>query len=186
MKTRRIFTAVFLSICMVFTNVMTVYAMPPMPSSFWGSVYVNGVTPPAGTVVSAWINGVQYAYATGTLNSGVMYYGLNVPGDDPETEEVIEGGIQGNTIIFKIGDLVADQTGVWRTGTNANINLTATQLFQPVITEGDTVTETMSEDGAPATFDLTLNATDANGDTITWSISTPAGHGTASASGTNR
>ena len=43
----------------------------------------------------------------------------------------------------------------------------------------------MSEDGLPTAFALTLNATDPNaGDTLTWSILTPATNGTASASGT--
>ena len=43
----------------------------------------------------------------------------------------------------------------------------------------------MTEDASPTAFDLTLNATDADaGDTLTWSISTPASNGTASASGT--
>jgi hypothetical protein len=55
----------------------------------------------------------------------------------------------------------------------------------PVITEGTSTSVSMSEDGSPTPFDLTLHATDANlGDTLTWSISTPASHGTASASGT--
>jgi VCBS repeat-containing protein len=54
----------------------------------------------------------------------------------------------------------------------------------PVITEGDSTTINMSEDGSPTAFSLTLHATDPEGDTLTWSISTPAGHGTASASGT--
>ena len=43
----------------------------------------------------------------------------------------------------------------------------------------------MSEDGEPTAFNLTLHATDANvGDTLTWSITTLATNGTASASGT--
>ncbi len=54
----------------------------------------------------------------------------------------------------------------------------------PVITQGTSVSVTMSEDGAPTPFSLTLNATDANGDTLTWSISGAASHGTATASGT--
>jgi len=54
----------------------------------------------------------------------------------------------------------------------------------PVITEGASVGVTMSEDGVPTPFSRTLNATDADGDTLTWSISTPAAHGTASAEGT--
>lgn len=54
----------------------------------------------------------------------------------------------------------------------------------PVITEGASVNVDMDEDGAPTAFSLTLNATDADGDTINWSISSAASHGTASASGT--
>ncbi len=54
----------------------------------------------------------------------------------------------------------------------------------PVITEGATIGVTMSEDGSPTAFALTLNATDADGDTLTWSISSPATRGTASTSGT--
>ncbi|MGE5251429.1 MAG: hypothetical protein ACM3QS_14600, partial [Bacteroidota bacterium] len=55
----------------------------------------------------------------------------------------------------------------------------------PVITEGASVKVTMSEDGSPVPFSLTLHATDPNwGDTLSWSISTPPAHGVATASGT--
>jgi VCBS repeat-containing protein len=55
----------------------------------------------------------------------------------------------------------------------------------PVITESDPASVSMSEDGSPTPFSLTLNATDADvADTLTWSISTPAAKGTAGASGT--
>jgi len=54
----------------------------------------------------------------------------------------------------------------------------------PVMTEGTNVLVFMDENGMPTAFDLTLHASDANGDTITWSISTPATHGIAAASGT--
>lgn len=54
----------------------------------------------------------------------------------------------------------------------------------PVITEGERVSVSMSEDGDPTPFALTLHATDANNDTLTWYISTQARYGTASASGT--
>jgi hypothetical protein len=51
----------------------------------------------------------------------------------------------------------------------------------PVITQGSSTTVTMSEDGAPTAFALTLAATDSNsGDTLTWSLTTQAAHGNAS------
>ncbi len=54
----------------------------------------------------------------------------------------------------------------------------------PVIAESDPVAVSMSENGAPVAFALTLNASDIDGDPISWNISTPAAHGTAGASGT--
>jgi hypothetical protein len=69
------------------------------------------------------------------------------------------------------------------TATEAD-NDTTNINHSPVITEGANVPVTMSEDGAPTAFALTLQATDADGDTLTWSVVTPAAHGTATASGT--
>src|SRR5690606_14912191 len=55
----------------------------------------------------------------------------------------------------------------------------------PQFTESSPQLVTMSEDGAPQDFSLTLNATDADnsGSDMSWSIATPATHGTASVSG---
>ena len=56
----------------------------------------------------------------------------------------------------------------------------------PVITQGVSTTVGMSEDSSPTAFSLTLNATDIDntGSQLTWSISSAASHGTATASGT--
>jgi hypothetical protein len=54
----------------------------------------------------------------------------------------------------------------------------------PVITEGTSVSVTCDENNTPTAFALTLHATDPENDVITWSVSTPASHGTAAASGT--
>ena len=55
----------------------------------------------------------------------------------------------------------------------------------PVITQGaGPVAVTMNEAGGGTPFSLTLDATDVDGNPITWSISTAAGHGAASVSGT--
>jgi len=53
----------------------------------------------------------------------------------------------------------------------------------PEITEGASAAVTISKNGSPTPFSLTLHATDLNNDPLTWSISTPAGHGTARVSG---
>src|SRR5690606_37045947 len=54
----------------------------------------------------------------------------------------------------------------------------------PVITEGASTSVSISEDGTPTAFALTLNATDADSATLTWSVFTAASNGTAVASGT--
>ena len=54
----------------------------------------------------------------------------------------------------------------------------------PVITEGVSTSVVMDEDASPTPFSLALHATDADGDTLTWSVPSGASHGTATASGT--
>src|SRR5690606_15375091 len=54
----------------------------------------------------------------------------------------------------------------------------------PVISEGNSVNVSMSEDSDPTACALTLNATDADSATLTWSVFTAATNGTAVASGT--
>jgi len=56
--------------------------------------------------------------------------------------------------------------------------------FPPVITAGISTDVTMDEDGDPTGFSLMLNATDADKDTLTWSVQTPASYGVALVSGT--
>ena len=64
------------------------------------------------------------------------------------------------------------------------VNVTVTSENDlPVITEGASISRTISEDGIPTSFSLTLNATDADSDPLEWSVLTPALHGTAGASG---
>jgi hypothetical protein len=61
----------------------------------------------------------------------------------------------------------------------------ATVSCDPVISEGASVGVTMSENGSPTAFALTLHATDADsGDTLTWSVSSSPFYGSASVSGT--
>jgi len=54
----------------------------------------------------------------------------------------------------------------------------------PVIAEGESVSVYMDQNAVPTAFSLTLNASDADGDELTWSLVTPAEHGTAQAAGT--
>ena len=73
--------------------------------------------------------------------------------------------------------------------TDGTVNVTGTVTVNivantpPAITQGASVSVTMDEDGNPAAFSLTLDATDAENDPLTWSVTTPAANGSASATG---
>lgn len=66
-----------------------------------------------------------------------------------------------------------------------SFEVTALPNTAPVIAQGAATTVTMSEDGAPVAFSLTLSATDAEDDELSWSIATPAGQGEASMTGSS-
>jgi len=115
-KRKTIFLALIIISLLLGTTTL-VQAVPPLPSSFYGTVQINGENVEVGTVISAWIDGVQYASTTVILHEGVSVFAIDVPGDDTSTSGIIEGGKQGEPIVFKIGDLVADETAIWQTGT---------------------------------------------------------------------
>ncbi|MFC3116647.1 beta strand repeat-containing protein [Cellvibrio fontiphilus] len=57
-----------------------------------------------------------------------------------------------------------------------------TENTAPVITQGSSTNVSMSEDGSPTPFSLSLTATDAQSDSLTWTITAPAQQGDASVS----
>ena len=99
--------------------------IPPLPSSFYGTVKVNGENITDGTTVKALINGQVYATGYTQTYEGNSVYSLDVPGDDSSTT-TIEGGRDNDTIQFMIGEAPASETGIWKSATNGNVNLTAT------------------------------------------------------------
>ena len=101
-------------------------AFPPLPSSFYGTVKVNGANIPDGTIIKALINGQVYAQTQSLTYQGDSFYSLDVQGDDLTTT-IIEGGKEGDTVNFVIGeDDSAGQTGIWKSGTIVKLNLSAT------------------------------------------------------------
>jgi len=123
-------------------------------------LYVNGVleasmTPPAGTLI-----------ATNTLP-------LTLGAQDGATASRFFMGGMDDTRIYNRALSLAEIQVLAGVTTNS----------APVITQADPQEVSMSQNGAPTPFALTLDATDADGDTLTWSILSPASHGTATASG---
>ncbi len=65
-----------------------VLAIPPLPSSFYGSVKVNNANVPDGTVIQALIGGQVYAEGYTQTYQGNSVYALDVRGDDSGTTTV--------------------------------------------------------------------------------------------------
>ncbi|MDO8342729.1 MAG: DUF4347 domain-containing protein [Cellvibrio sp.] len=84
--------------------------------------------------------------------------------------------------------LSADQAGnaSFDAAPTVSISFTVAPLPNqpPVISQGSEVGVTMSEDGAPTAFALVLDATDNEDDTLIWSLTGPAQHGSATVSDT--
>jgi len=145
-KLNLLFVITILCGLLMFNN-SSVSAFPPLPASFYGTVKIDGENVPEGTLVSAWINGVEILsvvveeYEENTVYSTV--YSINVPGDDSSTEGEVEGGIVGDVIIFYIDDLLADQTGIWGSGTSNELNLTtrALKTERDIVLSNNTVEE---------------------------------------------
>jgi hypothetical protein len=132
-------------------------AVPPLPSSFYGTVKIDHANVPDGTLVKALINGQVYAQIKTLTYQGDSVYSLDVLGDDTDTT-VVDGGVDGDTIVFMIGEEVADQTGIWKSGTNVNLDLTASTqapTVAPIPTQvsavpGNSVPPTMGGGSASA------------------------------------
>ena len=102
-----------------------VKAVPPLPSSFYGTVQVNGQDTPDGTLVRALIDGQMFASGATQTFEGKSVYFLDIPGDDTGTD-LKDGGLDQETIQFEVGGALADQEGTWISGTNVALNLTVT------------------------------------------------------------
>jgi hypothetical protein len=96
---------------------------PPLPSSFYGTVSVEGVNAPPGAEIRAWVNGVAVAADLVQWIDEISVYDITVPADHPETP-TIEGGLNGDRVTFTIGDQRADQAGTWLSGSNQPLDLT--------------------------------------------------------------
>jgi hypothetical protein len=98
---------------------------PPLPSSFYGTVKVDGKDAPSGTSITAWIKGVNYGDpATVAIYNGNTVFSISVPGDELSTPQ-IEGGVRGDVVQFRIDNQTTDQQGVWKSGTNVQLDLSS-------------------------------------------------------------
>jgi hypothetical protein len=124
MKKFLFLTSLIVTVSLLLLCVQPAFAVPPQPSGFYGTVKIDGANVPTGTSVTARINGVTYTTSPYQTYNGDTVYTVDVPGEDPDTAGT-QGGVDGDTVVFFIGDTQADQTGTWHSGTNISFNLTA-------------------------------------------------------------
>ena len=151
-------------------------AAPPLPSEFFGTVKVDGQKVAAGTVVEGLIDGTIVAGSTTTFDfEGTSVYILLVGGDDPDTTTQKEGGVAGDTVQFKVGGKLANETGTWASGGSVTLNLTAASVTNtPPVANDQTVDATSgtsvsiqltgSDPDAPTVFSFTITSLPGNGD----------------------
>jgi len=171
-----------------------------------GDTNYDGRNPPDRALVNLEINspptatGVTISVGTGgsavvgaMLTGNYVYNDVNNDLEGTSTFRWLRNGspisnATSNTYVVSVNDIgqtiAFEVTPVARTGLTTGSSAVSPgiqiQNRVPVITEGASVSVTMDQNSTPTAFNLTLNATDADGDSLTWSISAPASNGTAS------
>ena len=96
---------------------------PPLPSSRYGAVEIHALPAPAGTEVSAWLDGSPVARTVAVGFGEAAVYLLDVPGDRPDTPE-IEGPTEGQSFEIRIGGATAAST-TWHEGAYESLDISA-------------------------------------------------------------
>ncbi len=175
-KTRPI-AVLFIVIALMLTMVGTVWAVPPLPSSFYGEIHITDGAPIVGDQVLAYVPGVTPSVGSATIGSfsDNLVYNLNVRGDDSDAVGK-DGAYENDVISFYIGSRLV-MTGVWHTGTNVQRHI---HPPDPVVTntgpvaEGSAVTVDASTSQDWGT-DISTYAFDCDGDS-TYEIGPQAGN----------
>ena len=126
---------------------------PPLASSLYGTVTVDGGPVAPGTEVVAEIDGVAFETSevfAGPEGSG---YRLDVPGDRLETPER-EGGRSGETIRILVGGAEVPESLAWSEGTYRRLDLSATAGPDLAVTLDDGVETAARGDALTWTFEV--------------------------------
>ena len=116
---------------------------PVIPGTYNGTVSINGAPAPDGTVVTATIDGVEWA--TDTTSGG--RYVFDVPASLPTTAPCFSGG----DITFTCDSATAAETATWNSGLH-DLNLTcgAAATATPTVAPPTTVTVTVTTTPIPS------------------------------------
>lgn len=120
--------------------------LPVWPMEFWGEVYINGGGAASGTVITAYIDGVEYGHYT---LSSPRYFGLG--GTFGQRLKVSASQEEINdTITFRVNGYPADATSTYQPGEAEYIVLNAAGPTGPTGGGGNQNAETGTETQTPA------------------------------------
>ena len=136
-RTRFLLGVVFLVVVLLAFAGPWVMAAPPRPTTYYGTIRINGAAAPSWVSIEAQIGGFTCAATTVQILGVESVYAIDVPGDVPERAGK-QGGIEGETIQFLAGGLACAPTGVWNEGAYRNLNLSASGSL-PTATPTNTV-----------------------------------------------
>jgi hypothetical protein len=169
LKTKQLLFSLCLAALAAIVAISPVLAFPPLPSSFYGEIKANGQNVPEGTLVRALIAGKAYATSTTLIYQGNSVYRMDVAGDEADSS-ASEGGKEGDTIQFEVGGVIANETGVWHSGTNVNLVLTVTAskpLASPLPATPSKTTQAAVQAVVTPTSSASSSATSSGGSTNT-------------------
>lgn len=116
--------AVAVALALLLVSVVSTHAEDSPPSlSLTGTVTIDGVPVPAGTLIQGLCGGNTYRSAVTWSATGASWYAMEIPSDDPATPDVKEGCAAADTVYFYILGGIADQTTVFQNG-SLQLNLT--------------------------------------------------------------
>jgi hypothetical protein len=102
---------------------MALGAAPPgLPSSFWGTVDLEGLTLTPDMRVYTYVEDVLCGEGSVFWHEGQAHYRVHAAADDPGTD-VRGGGRPGDMVRFRVAGIDMPQVGIWQGGTNVRLDL---------------------------------------------------------------
>lgn len=111
-----------LALLILTLGAVSVAALPPLPSSFWGVITVNGAPIPLSAELTTYVDGINCGRARISPYMGTTIYAISVKGDDPDTPEK-EGGVENDLVEFRLNGTPLATTAQWHGGTNVRLDI---------------------------------------------------------------
>lgn len=121
---------------------------PSPPSRFVGSVTINGQAATSG-VVTAQVNGNACGSADVGSGGAADRYKIDVPAADPSA--TVKCGTDGDTVVFFVNGVKANETGTWHNYDIGQVNLTVTTSTATATTTATTTTTATATSTATGT-----------------------------------